>query len=327
MDDNNDSTGGLTPGPQAPEIFIGGCERSGTTLLGRLVAEVAGLTPVPEAFFLHEALSKVGSDSRVTSGWRTLTWGLDSVVDPPLADGDQALADWFRRLCHAYHRRTAGGDQYRGFVENSPAALHTFPLLRAAFGDHIKMVTIIRDGRAVYSSWRRTDFGPATASAAADRWTTDALLSQRLADRYPDSVYCLRYEDVVSGGSSVVVEALGRIGVVPVACRSENGNSGAPPADIDSYTRRDHSLVNEPPDPKRTDSWRDELPVADQIAFTRKAYATLAAFDYPLGSDRPEVRPAPLERTVRQLTEPVLQLAKAARRAGRQAMRRANVRR
>ncbi len=313
-----------TPWSGETEIFIGGCERSGTTLLGRLIAETAGLTAVPEAFFLHEALALIETGRRPRSGWRTATWGLNDGIRPPAGSTAEDLARWFRSLCRHYNRHVAGNQHYQGFVENSPAALHSFPLLRRGFGDHIKMITIIRDGRAVYSSWRRTDFGPATAAAAAEQWSRDALLSDHLARTNPGRIVCIRYEDLIADGRACVQAALAELGVAALddCSMTPPAAKAAQATTVDEYARRHHALVDKAPDPGRADGWRSELPESEQIMFTRNAYAVLHSLGYDVEGRLPDIRPSPLGRIGRQLAEPLLQLTKVSRRAGRQAIRR-----
>ena len=272
-------------------------------------------------FSPHEALSKVGSDTRPKSAWRTLTWGLDHVADPPMTGHDEDVAEWFRSLCRDYHRRSSINGPYQGFVENAPAAVHGFPLLRKAFGGHIKMLTIVRDGRAVYNSWRQTDFGPATAPMAAHRWARDSLLSARLAEQHPQDVACVRYEDLVLSGYPYLEDVLERLGVGILGTTS-GGDEPNVGLRIDGYTQRDHSLVSRSPQPARVSGWRNELPEREQVRFTRNAYAILDTFGYDVESQRAEIRPSPVATIASQLVEPILQLAKTARRAARQALRR-----
>jgi hypothetical protein len=194
-------------------------------------------------------------------------------------------------------------------------------LLKRAFGDHVKMLTIVRDGRAVYNSWRQTDFGPATAPMAADRWARDSLLSARLADQHPADVACVRYEDLVLSGHAYLEDVLNGLGVAINGSRPSDDEQDVG-LRIDGYTKRDHSLVSRSPQPARASGWRDELPDREQEKFTRNAYAVLNTFGYDVDYHRVEVRPSPLGRIASQLAEPILQLAKIARRASRQAVRR-----
>ena len=72
-----------------------------------------------------------------------------------------------------------------------PRVLECFPAAKA--------VVIIRDGRAVASSYLRTGWGVATnVYTAAIRWVNEVGLQIRFATSRPDACHQLRYEDLIS---------------------------------------------------------------------------------------------------------------------------------
>ncbi|MEM7142765.1 MAG: sulfotransferase [Actinomycetota bacterium] len=173
-------------------LFVGGCERSGTTLVGRILAERLSLVAVPEAYFHAVAFRRFGRDVVASLGLRhrrRRSWGL-AATHP----ADRLTAVLVDRL--SILQAAAGVERTRGTVESTPENVEIGSELLATFPDaHI--VHLVRDPRAVVASLRRMDFGPCTAQECARLWKQRVASGLALEATHPDRVHRLRFEDLI----------------------------------------------------------------------------------------------------------------------------------
>ncbi|MEZ5166326.1 MAG: sulfotransferase [Acidimicrobiales bacterium] len=101
-------------------VFVGGCERSGTTIISRLLAEHSSLVVLPEAYFHAVAYRRFGSTTTARMAlrhWRRRSWGLRS---NDLPAEDDRLAPYLRdRMADIYASRRGARSPIR-VVECSP---------------------------------------------------------------------------------------------------------------------------------------------------------------------------------------------------------------
>ncbi len=268
--------------PQSPvdrgPLFVGGAERSGTTFVAAELAQRAGLTFLPEALFLapciHDDLTDSFSASRVASSWRLRSWGPDvPQLTSGITDGMSAR-ECFAAVVSNYSAAIGVNDDRSAhrWVEHSPHNLRYIASLSKAYPDAV-FVHVVRDGRAVYSSARNTNFGPLGPVDAANRWLRQVswgLAAEALTNR----VIRVRYEDVVGGDGTELDQIINAIGAED---RSTLINVG-------SLTSRQHSLVASPPDPNRVNAWQESLPKRSIQTFEALAGPTLEMLGYPLMS-------------------------------------------
>ena len=156
-------------------VFVGGCDRSGTTLISRLLGERFSLVVLPEAYFHAVAYRRFGPTAtarQAISHWRRRSWGIDR---SDTRAGNSALAPYLRqRMAETYEqRRGDAGNEFR-VVETTPENIEVASILLEQFPEAI-LIHAVRDPRAVAASLRAADFGPTTAQECARFW------KQRLA--------------------------------------------------------------------------------------------------------------------------------------------------
>ncbi|WP_028064678.1 sulfotransferase family protein [Solirubrobacter soli] len=150
----------------AEPIFVVGCPRSGTTLVGELLAAGANHRSIGEStflVFLHDMLYELG--------WRTgrVVEGVDPVdlgdfVEYAGAFADRVLADRYREACQST------------LVDHTPWYGLGAPLLNAIF-PCARFVHVLRNGGAVAQSLKSShqrghDWAGADVRARAQLWTS-----------------------------------------------------------------------------------------------------------------------------------------------------------
>lgn len=147
-------------------VFIGGCERSGTTLLGSMLGGHNDCLCVPEMQFKFNILRLTASGDqnsvdtvnilrRLSDRSRFRIWELDvaSVTHKRLSCRE--LIEW---IVTAYSQKV-GKPAPAVWVDHTPANIRYAWTLLHLFPD-AKMIHIIRDGRAVAASILPLDWGP-----------------------------------------------------------------------------------------------------------------------------------------------------------------------
>jgi hypothetical protein len=245
-------------------ILIGGCDRSGTTLLGAMLGAAPGVLCLPETRFLaplaqryqarqdavpvKEAVAFVRSHPRYGLWGRDPLAGVDSELPAvlPLPELVDALACTYARV--------AGRSGDTAWIDHTPANAWRCSVLFRTLPDS-RMVHLVRDARAVSASVLPLDWGPNTALVAG-RWWVDRVRSGLASEAIwgPERVLRSRYEDLLSDPQGELERVCAFLGLDydPAMLR---GDGFRPPR----YSEAQHELVGAPPDPKRAEAWRTAL--------------------------------------------------------------------
>jgi protein-tyrosine sulfotransferase len=172
-------------------VVVGGAPRSGTTLLRTLLGRHPMIASGPETtVFLRRISSPQDIGQRL--GWNPAliaTWQRES----------RSQVEFIERFQRAILEQSGKAI----WVEKTPRNAGRFRFVRRNF-PHAKLVHIVRDGRDVVCSLRRTPFAkldhaPAESVVAAQRCAVQWRASVRAALRFrrDPGYYELRYEDLV----------------------------------------------------------------------------------------------------------------------------------
>lgn len=245
-------------------IFIGGCDRSGTTMLGSLLGGHSHCLTVPEAQFVvevwHASLRRnISGDLRaifdaVCSHWRFKLWAIqpdkDLVPDSVWSGSYAGLIRWF---VSEYGRHT-GKALPAYWIDHTPSSTRYAVTLFEHFPE-AKMIHIVRDGRAVAASVLPLDWGPNTIMKAT-RWWVEKVAHGLAAEASfgPDRVIRVRYEDLVIRSESELRRICDFLELDYDPGMAMGGKWTVP-----QYTIRQHTLVGRPPDTSRLNTWQREL--------------------------------------------------------------------
>ncbi len=245
-------------------VFIGGCDRSGTTMLGDILGAAEGAFATPESQFLHELapLLHIGAFDSDTAAadwlaghFRFATW--------ELAGGAQHLASLvdhtdtrttMEHILQAYlQQNRPEWTNSRVWVDHTPDNFKHYTLLRSLFPD-ARYIHIVRDGRDVYNSVRNLDWGPNNAYMATRFWSE--RLQQALAVEISESGNCLRvrYEDILRDPESEIQRICDFAGLDYRPGMIDGGGLILP-----GFTHSQHQLVGSRPNPSRIDQWRTRV--------------------------------------------------------------------
>jgi hypothetical protein len=244
-----------TTGRPLPVAFVIGCARSGTSILGELIASHPDVQYVFEA---HDVWESVGTGP---GGSHRLT----------ADDATPAVRDRLR----GWVRERLGGR--RLFVEKTPRNVLRVPFLRAVFPE-ARLVHIVRDGRDVACSLRPGIAGGTWEHLKPPGW-------RELADRYEGVERCarawravmetalddlagvphleVRYERLVARPAEVAAELLGHLGLgadpdVTAFCEKVRDETRG------SYQARHQDRWYRDGHARRVGRWREDLDPGQQ---------------------------------------------------------------
>ena len=271
-------------------IFIGGCPRSGTTLLGTMLGNLEGCVATPESQFktiLYEAQARGEALDRhleyqIDRGHRLRSWGLtrSSLLRVRSNDFVACMSD----IVSLYASKQ--GITCTAWIDHTPNNLRHAAMWLDAKPD-IQFIHIIRDGRANAASVLPLDWGPNDIIRAAKWWTRKTSEGFEAARLWPQRVRVVRYEALVADPHGTVSALCQWLGL-----RFDGDRLFRNQVSVPNSTRSQHRLVGSPPDPTRIEAWKNQLSAEAIACFEWYAGDLLQRLGYELHGPRPPKRPS-----------------------------------
>jgi hypothetical protein len=244
-------------------VFIGGCDRSGTTMLGSVIGAHGRCLCVPEAQFIVSALRKLGLYNKpviepgqvlefIKRHERFRHWELDLEVASDKFRDCTAFGDLVKRIIRLYGVRASKPDPVI-WVDHTPSNVKFVTTLLELYPE-AKFIHLVRDGRAVAASVMPLDWGPNIITKAAHWWLERVSFGMAAESCYSGKVLRVGYEDLVSDTAGTMKRVCSFLGIDYDSQMEKADGFIVPP-----YIARQHSLVGKPPDKSRLDAWKRQL--------------------------------------------------------------------
>lgn len=245
-------------------IFIGGCPRSGTTMLGAILGSTSSCVVTPESHFKQTIPIGLGVDwtsgmrrdilfPALSENFRFKLWGINpSDLDLP----ENLLKSHYRQiilgLVDRYIKITSDKN-WNCWVDHTPQNIQD-PLMLMSIFPGTKFIHIVRDPRAVAASVLPLNWGPNDPENAAIFWAQKMSYGLALEKMHPDSCTRVYYEDILAKPSETVRE-------ICKYCEIEFQESMLTGSQIalPNYTKNQHVLVGSLPDKSKIKSWKKKL--------------------------------------------------------------------
>lgn len=277
-------------------IFIGGCPRSGTTLLGALLGAHSRGVCVPEMPFKFNLMldldwegggvTRRDVDALLRSRYKFGLWGISpgslGARRGELQDArgtDAAAAPGYRpvvqELVRAYAREVEA-PHADFWVDHTPYNVRHGQKLLEHFPD-ASLVHIVRDGRGVAASILDVDFGPNSVLGSARlwaEWLAHGLAAEMSA---PKRVFRVHFEDLVAEP----VATMRRL-CDDLRLETEEQMGRETEFRIPAFTYEDHARVAREPDRSRAGAWRTSLSSRQIELFESTAGDLLRSMGYSL---------------------------------------------
>lgn len=243
-------------------VFIIGCQRSGSTMLGAMLGAHHDMVCLPEAQFIGEfapphpgvSLDARALLDRIERSWRFRLWGFDLAGARPSGEAvPMRFAEVIEWLVARYAEHV--GKPLAGvWIEQQPGHVQRVHHLASHFAE-ARFLHLIRDGRAVAASLMACDWGPNRILAAAKYWQERIALGLAAETAFgPTRVRRVTYEDLVAQPETQLRRIAEWIGVdYEPAMVHPTG------IDMSAFASFDHGLVGRPIEAKRASDWTDRL--------------------------------------------------------------------
>jgi hypothetical protein len=266
-------------------LFIGGCERSGTTMLGTMLGGHSRCLCLPESQFMDDQLAHADPDGRIDSRAALgrilaherfrLLWDLplDPAQIQPTEFGT-GLPELWNGLAQAYGRKV-GQPAAEVWIDHTPTNFRRIRGLLRLF-PAARFIHLVRDGRAVAASLLPLDWGPNNALHAAEFWMARCALGLAAElDLGPDRVLRMRYEDILNEPESSLRRITSFIGL-EYEPEMASPNASKPTR----YHERQHHLVGRAPVRSRAAGWQQVLSRREVEMFEAEAGDFLETLGY-----------------------------------------------
>lgn len=252
-------------------IFVGGCDRSGTTMVAALLARLENIYAIPESqflreislkFYLKKTVSKAELANMLNSDFRFHSWGLSKknkeklIKEIPTNNASQCIEYLISSYLNDKGFEPKAGDY---IIEHSPDNCIFYPNYRETLKNS-NFIHILRDPRAVYLSFKNLDWGPGTPIYTAKFWSEKVRKSLDIEIAYPNESSRLIYEEIVSSedGINYIIKELEKSNKA-LAEIIKNRNITNSKILLPEFTKKQHVLVGKKLEKDKTVKWKEEL--------------------------------------------------------------------
>lgn len=278
--------GTLTTHNIMQQIFIGGCSRSGTTLLGALLGAHSQAICTPESHFKIDVLRSIVADDNwdvldaadlIRRHWRFKLWETPlDLKTIPVNEMKRSYASLMNYVVGEYAAKL-NKPHATIWVDHTPENISYADALLAHF-PQAKMIHIVRDGRAVAASIMLLDWGPNSIIKAAQWWMRMTAFGLAVETAIgPKHIVRVRYEDLVLDPERVLRQLCSFLEVDYQSPMTE-ATGFKPPG----YTTGQHALIGHKPDSKVVTRWEQLLTQRQIEIFENLTRDFLSYLGYPL---------------------------------------------
>ncbi|MDO8288394.1 MAG: sulfotransferase [Parvibaculum sp.] len=259
-------------------FLVGGCPRSGTTLLASMLGASPECVAPPESDFvipLARAL-KAGQVAPtvdamrafISGHWRFRFWNVtlgNHRLD--VTDHDNIWAIYAAVIFDVvdHYARAQGKPDWKVWIDHRPDNIRWVSFLNKVFLSS-EFVHVVRDGRAVAHSVIPLDWGANDVLTAADFWTSRTAYGLAAETTLTGHVHRMRYEDIVERPEVELQRLCKSTGLGYCPAMLLGGGSEVP-----VYTRAQHALVGQGVQSSRKDIWKTHFTARQVEIFENKA--------------------------------------------------------
>jgi len=259
-------------------VFIGGASRSGTTMLGAMLGSHSTMFATPESQFKFDVApvfhAHEGSFQDVIRFLekhpRFEVWQFQ----PDWSAVQQgSIGEMIHSLAEQYAIKKAKPD-FTHWIDHTPTNLRHSQLLDAQYPD-CKFIHMVRDGRAVMASHYKMDWGSNDPVFAAIKWIEPLCVGLACESAFPDRTLRVHFEKLVLHPVEECMRICAFLGVdfEPDMIRGQG-------FDVPAFTKAQHALVGQLPDPGRIEDWKRSLTQEDIRLFESLTFDLLPMMGY-----------------------------------------------
>ncbi len=239
------------------KIFLGGCPRSGTTMLGAILGNGNKCICTPESQFKFISDRAILNDrtkvlNLIANNWRFRIWGsnLDELKDHGTNTGYEDLIEQIVQIYAKEHNKADSCI----WIDHTPENIENIDFIFSEF-ENVKFINVIRDPRGVYASFKETKWGILHPKEFAWFWLKFIAVGQLIKNTLPDDSYFeVRFEDVLLD-PKIKISEISEFVNIDFSETMIQGND----FDVPSFSKGQHKLVNRKPSKTKIDDWKSRL--------------------------------------------------------------------
>ena len=268
-------------------VFVCGCSRSGTTLLGSLLGNAPNCITTPESQFVIETAVKIlrgeiqstFEDIRNTlaKNFRLKLWGLERKIehinDP---GGNDILVSLVWKCIDLYAESIKKNGSLNVWIDHTPDSIKYITILTKFFPNSY-FIHIVRDGRGVFSSIKPLDFGPNGVIRGALWWGYRVAPGLAAEQVFNKRIMRVRFEDLLTEPEKEL-KKICNFTDIPFDSTMLRGEGFVVP----KYTKSQHKLVGLAPDETVCEKWKHNLSPREIEIFESLSGSLLEYLQYEL---------------------------------------------
>ena len=270
-----------------PPFFVVGSQRSGTTLLRLILNSHSSLYLPYESGFLQVFKQFPGEFADLNVNPETVT---EAILEEDYTKRGAFLKRSF--LDEITPRPGNFAQLYSGLLQVAcdKAEKKRWGIKTPGYHTHIdelvclfkgcKIIHLVRDGRAVAESLKRTSWGSNNILKIAQEWDENIHWAHKMGSMVPNQYIEIKYEDLVSCPQDTLEKICQFLGI------------GFEPGMLDFHETAQEEMPKEtivwhqnsvsPPKTDKIDSWKTKLSKTDRAIFQAAAKRSLRLFDYEI---------------------------------------------
>lgn len=246
-------------------IFICGCGRSGTTLLGSLLGSHSNCIATPESQFIFDLIQGSHLSANITiepdqvikqlsKHWRFKLWNLKLSTNDFKIKEINTYSELIQFIVNTYASQNDKPNASY-WIDHTPEHIQHIATLMKLFPE-AKFIHIIRDGRAIASSVLNLDWGGLHTIPQIAQWWVRQIGYGLAAENYLGKAISkqVKYENLLLKPEETLKEICTFIGI-NYQVKMLKGNDYKVP----SYTESQHKLIGTKPDSKQITIWKKRL--------------------------------------------------------------------
>jgi len=271
---------------QKKVVFICGCPRSGTTLLGSLLGGGKNNVTTPESQFIIKAAKNLAKNKIKNThqqikniflgSFRFKLWNINAEIQSkPTTCGENPLTDvtW---QCVNHYALKLGKKSWDTWIDHTPIHINHVDFLAEKFPNSY-FIHLVRDGRGAFSSVKPLDWGPNGVIEGSKWWGVN--IAAGLAAEQLENMRIIRvhFEDLVRQPEEELLKICELINIKFDPLMLEGGGFSTP-----AYTKKQHNLIGKPPDKSICDKWKNNLSSREIEIFEKISGSILRYLGYEL---------------------------------------------
>lgn len=271
------------------KIFVGGCQRSGTTMLASMLGGNNQVLVVPEAQFIasvyryskskkssiFDLFNMIKKDKYYLAFWGFTDF--DELHIESKISEDTTYSELIEYIIEQYSKKVSKLN-YSSWVTHDPKNIINSKDLLEIFPDAM-FLHIIRDGRAVALSLKKVDFNVFNTYFSAEVWSKQ--VSEALAAQYilkDKGVFMnLKYENLIENAEQQMRQVCQFLGIEYDDKMIRGGSYISP-----KPNKNIHKLVGEKPMTDRINMWKHKLTKKEIAIFESSAGHLMELLGYNL---------------------------------------------